>query len=136
MTRMVESPNGAVRRDILRRQGELVQHLCSMSRHLRTMKDSRPKKIEWLQRFISDPKNGLLQFSALPLPLDAQVEVQGIVPEKAMVFKSALMPLLLTFQCTNQEEYSLIFKLGDDLRQDQLIMQVRFDLLHTQYFCN
>ncbi|KAJ8676969.1 hypothetical protein QAD02_012756, partial [Eretmocerus hayati] len=41
----------------------------------------------------------------------------------ATLFKSALMPSRLTFRTSNDEEYVAIFKHGDDLRQDQLILQ-------------
>lgn len=48
----------------------------------------------------------------------------GIVPEKATLFKSALEPSRLTFVDVEGKEYVAIFKHGDDLRQDQLIIQV------------
>jgi phosphatidylinositol 3-kinase len=60
----------------------------------------------------------------LPLPLDARVEVVGINPERCSVFKSNLFPLLLHFKCSDSSEYSVIFKNGDDLRQDQLVIQL------------
>ena len=44
--------------------------------------------------------------------------------EKASLFKSALMPARLTFMTTEGTEYVAIFKHGDDLRQDQLILQI------------
>ena len=65
-----------------------------------------------------------MSFEPLPLPLDAQVQVTGIIPEKATMFKSALLPLHLTFTCLDGSEYPLIFKTGDDLRQDQLVVQI------------
>lgn len=40
------------------------------------------------------------------------------------MFKSALMPSRLTFLTTTGQEYVAIFKHGDDLRQDQLILQI------------
>lgn len=40
------------------------------------------------------------------------------------MFKSALMPSRLTFLTNENEEYVAIFKYGDDLRQDQLILQM------------
>lgn len=50
--------------------------------------------------------------------------ITGIIPEKAMLFKSALMPAKLNFITSEGTEYVAIFKLGDDLRQDQLILQM------------
>jgi phosphatidylinositol 3-kinase len=60
----------------------------------------------------------------LPLPLNGDVEVVGIIPEKASIFKSNLSPLLLYFSCSDGSEYPIIFKDGDDLRQDQLVIQL------------
>jgi len=60
----------------------------------------------------------------LPLPLNARVEVTGIIAEKSSVFKSNLFPMLLCFQCPDGSEYPLIFKTGDDMRQDQLVIQL------------
>lgn len=60
----------------------------------------------------------------LPLPLNAQIEIIGIIPEKSSVFKSAMYPLLLYFQCSDGSEYPVIFKDGDDMRQDQLVLQM------------
>jgi len=60
----------------------------------------------------------------LPLPLNAEIEVTGIIPEKCSVFKSNMYPLLLYFQCSDGSEYPVIFKDGDDIRQDQLVIQL------------
>lgn len=59
------------------------------------------------------------------MPLDPSVRVRGLVPSKAALFKSALMPCRLSFLTDDVEggEYVAIFKHGDDLRQDQLILQ-------------
>ncbi|RHZ89967.1 hypothetical protein Glove_9g253 [Diversispora epigaea] len=121
---MIEAPSGHQRRDILRRQGELVAAVSSISNEIRSMKDTRLKKIEKIRSIISDPKNGLLQFPPLPLPLDARIQITGIIPEKTGVFKSNLFPLRLTFSVEDGSEYPVIFKAGDDLKQDQLVIQI------------
>lgn len=43
---------------------------------------------------------------------------------KSSVFNSNLQPLRITFQCEDGSEYPIIFKAGDDLRQDQLVIQI------------
>lgn len=50
--------------------------------------------------------------------------ITGIVADKATLFNSALKPAKLHFITADQQEYVAIFKLGDDLRQDQLILQM------------
>lgn len=109
----------------MRKQAELVDILSKRARELRVAKDPRPKKIERLRAFVADPKNGLAHTGApLPLPLDARVQVTGIAPEKCGVFKSNMFPLLLYFTRADGGEYALIFKDGDDMRQDQLVIQL------------
>ncbi|KAJ1650432.1 Phosphatidylinositol (PI) 3-kinase [Dispira simplex] len=124
MTAMLSLPDGQARRDILRRQGELMATLSQLSLYLRQMKDARPQKITYLRNFIAAPKNRLAQFDPLPLPLDPTVQVMGIIPEKSTIFKSSMLPLSLTFRCVDGQEYCLMFKTGDDLRQDQLVIQI------------
>ena len=63
-------------------------------------------------------------FTPLPLPLDPNINISGIVASKATLFKSSLMPARLTFLTPDNLEYVAIFKNGDDLRQDQLILQI------------
>ncbi|KAI0774997.1 atypical/PIKK/PI3K protein kinase [Trametes elegans] len=116
--------NGDERRDLMRRQGELVDTLGKRARELRTSKDPRPKKIEKLRAFLADSKNNLAAMAPLPLPLNARVLVTGILADKSSVFKSNMFPMLLYFQCAGGDEYPVIFKDGDDMRQDQLVIQL------------
>lgn len=66
----------------------------------------------------------------LPLPLDPIIRTRKILTDKCSVFKSNLYPLLIYFETCSDEfaappsEYALIFKSGDDLRQDQLVLQL------------
>jgi phosphatidylinositol 3-kinase len=72
------------------------------------------------------------------MPLDPRVSVTSIRSDKSSVFKSNLLPLLLWFEREKTEEddemiaepgyYPIIFKNGDDLRQDQLVIQL-FNLM-------
>ncbi|CAL1715935.1 unnamed protein product [Somion occarium] len=124
MNKILESENGAERRDMMRRQGELIAALSKRAKELRTSKDPRPKKIDKLRAFLADSKHGLATMHPLPLPLNARIEVTGIIPEKSSVFKSNMFPMLLYFQCSDGSEYPVIFKDGDDMRQDQLVIQL------------
>ena len=108
----------------MRRQGELVETLGKRAAELRTSKDPRPKKIEKLRTFLADGKNGLSSMAALPLPLNARVQITGIVADKSSVFKSNMFPMLLYLQCADGGEYPVMFKDGDDMRQDQLVIQL------------
>ena len=112
------------RRSTLLRQEKFVEALVKLMKAVAREKGDRTEKTKKLQSLLSEnePYN-FKSFDSLPLPLDPSVKITGVVPEKAMLFKSALMPGLLTFLTTEGKEYKVIMKYGDDLRQDQLILQ-------------
>ncbi|CAF1302350.1 unnamed protein product [Adineta steineri] len=72
----------------------------------------------------SPVKFNFLNFEPIPLPLDPEIKIRRIIPEKIRIFKSAKLPFLFVCETTQGEEYPIIFKYGDDLRQDQLILQI------------
>lgn len=65
--------------------------------------------------------NCLLRFQPIRSPLAPGVLITGIVPSESSIFKSALHPLRLTFRTAHGGSCKIIFKKGDDLRQDQLV---------------
>lgn len=124
MTQLMASPNGPARRKTLLRQGELITILSRISKEVRFSKEDRLRKIERLKRSIAAPENELLTFDPLPLPLDPSVSIIGTFPDDSNVFKSSLFPLLIKFKTSDGGTYPIIFKTGDDLRQDQLVIQI------------
>eukprot|EP01117_Protostelium_nocturnum_P005327 TRINITY_DN1939_c0_g1_i4.p1 TRINITY_DN1939_c0_g1~~TRINITY_DN1939_c0_g1_i4.p1 ORF type:complete len:705 (-),score=270.95 TRINITY_DN1939_c0_g1_i4:499-2613(-) len=59
----------------------------------------------------------------LPLPLDPEITTTGITP--ITIFTSSAKPLLLRYKTTTKENgFDVIYKSGDDLRQDQIIIQL------------
>jgi phosphatidylinositol 3-kinase len=125
MKELDSTPEGQVRRKVLLRQGEFITVLSKISKDVRNSRADRPKKIEQLKKMLVDPKYDMLSFDPpLPLPLDPEVKAVGVVPDDCSVFKSSLFPLYINFKTASGEMYPLMFKTGDDLRQDQLVVQI------------
>ncbi|XP_050435673.1 phosphatidylinositol 3-kinase catalytic subunit type 3 [Adelges cooleyi] len=110
----------------LTRQQNFIDRLVRIVKTVARESGNRKKKIDKLQALLAetDTKFSFISFDPLPLPLDPSILITGIIPEKAVLFKSALMPSRLTFKVQDNREYVAIFKHGDDLRQDQLILQI------------
>lgn len=156
------------RREFLSRQRVFVDKLVLLMKMVARESKHRLGKIEKLKESLADID--ILKFDfkhldpPLSLPLDPGITIQGVIPDKATLFKSQLMPCRLTLLTTiprgsgrepnakvgesilstspltaadnlSQQmngisiegspflEYNVIFKHGDDLRQDQLILQ-------------
>ncbi|KAK5726713.1 Phosphatidylinositol (PI) 3-kinase [Elasticomyces elasticus] len=125
MRQLETTSDGKARRKVLLRQGEMITVLTKISKDIRSGRGDRLKKITDLKKALADPKNEMIWFEpALPLPLDPGVRVVSVVAEEGNVFKSTLLPLYVKFRVQGGGEYGMIFKTGDDLRQDQLVVQI------------
>ena len=125
MVTLEQAADGSARRKTLLRQGEFIAVLSKASKDIRFSREDRPKKIERLKKYLSDPKNDVLTIDPpLPLPLNPNTLITGVDPTEASVFKSSLFPLLIPLRTSAGTKYSIIFKTGDDLRQDQLVIQI------------
>ncbi|XP_072965296.1 phosphatidylinositol 3-kinase, root isoform [Typha angustifolia] len=107
------------------RQTELTAQLCKIMRDVRNVRGGTQKKIEKLRQLLSGLLSELTYFDEpIRSPLVPGVLISGIVPQESSLFKSALHPLRLTFRTANGGTCKVIFKKGDDLRQDQLVIQM------------
>ncbi|KAH6788652.1 vacuolar protein sorting 34 [Perilla frutescens var. frutescens] len=107
------------------RQTELTAQLCSIMRDVRNVRGGTQKKIEKLRQLLSGLLSELTYFDEpIRSPLAPRVLITGIIPSESSIFKSALHPLRLAFRTASGGSCKIIFKKGDDLRQDQLVIQM------------
>jgi phosphatidylinositol 3-kinase len=162
--------------DLLRKQDAFISRIAQAQRRARDekgRKDGKEAKLRWLLAETALLPPGTL---FVPMPLDPQIKVAGVVASSAFMFRSALYPAVIQFRlyhppadgdeatadghvagaCSisasvvstaasfvftprsaagagsgggggiddSGSNYKVIFKNGDDLRQDQLVIQM------------
>ncbi|KAL6453407.1 VPS34 Phosphatidylinositol 3-kinase VPS34 [Candida maltosa Xu316] len=129
----------------LKHQIWFIKKLTSLVELLRASfkkNEATAKKVEYLREYLANSGNELLKFpEPFPLPLDPSIMICGCYPDESSVFKSSLAPLKITLKTIEKKKsthatsqifgkrskygkYPLMFKIGDDLRQDQLVIQI------------
>ena len=87
-----------------------------------------------LHNLIDNNEKTFMQETEYYLPIDPKLKIKGTITESCTVFKSAKCPVKYTFKVTedskknnhhdDKDHIRVMFKYGDDLRQDQLILQM------------
>lgn len=125
MSELVKTEEGIETRKVLLRQGELITILSRISEDIKVSREGISRKVEHVKHYLADPKNELINIDPpLPMPLDPSILITGMDPTSTAVFKSSLFPIMMTFKTTTNQRYQILFKSGDDLRQDQLVIQI------------
>jgi phosphatidylinositol 3-kinase len=112
----------------LKNQEDIIQKLCEMATRLSESND-KEKKAELCKQWLSKggEYHSLAHFSPIPFPMNPNYTIVG-VNSNVKVFNSNAQPLLIRFNTLEQKdgknEFPVIFKVGDDLRQDQLVLQL------------
>eukprot|EP00475_Leptophrys_vorax_P035490 TRINITY_DN5854_c0_g1_i1.p1 TRINITY_DN5854_c0_g1~~TRINITY_DN5854_c0_g1_i1.p1 ORF type:complete len:429 (-),score=96.60 TRINITY_DN5854_c0_g1_i1:1301-2587(-) len=124
----ISKPDGLWVETLTIHQPRLIQRLQEISEKVRPLGyDARKAFIKNTK--IAEVKELCELDPPIASPLHPSLLIHGIVPENSTVFTSAMAPLRLTLKVSEQEkkdnrEIQVIFKSGDDLRKDQLIMQL------------
>ena len=64
----------------------------------------------------------MMSLDNLQMPHVPDVRVNSIKPDGCFVFSSHVQPMALTFNATDGSEVNTVFKFGDDVRQDQMVL--------------
>uniref|UniRef100_A0A8C8SBV1 Phosphatidylinositol-4-phosphate 3-kinase catalytic subunit type 2 beta n=1 Tax=Pelusios castaneus TaxID=367368 RepID=A0A8C8SBV1_9SAUR len=106
------------------RQCCLVNTLARLAQQVREAAPSSRQAI--LREGLADVKQFFSVNGSCRLPLSPSLLVKGIVPRDCSYFNSNAVPLKLSFQNVDAlgENIRVIFKCGDDLRQDMLTLQM------------
>ncbi|XP_068125716.1 phosphatidylinositol 4-phosphate 3-kinase C2 domain-containing subunit beta [Hyperolius riggenbachi] len=106
------------------RQCWLVNILTRLAQKVREAAPSG--RAEILKNGLEDVKQFFALNGSCRLPLSPSLLVKGIVPQGCSHFNSNAVPLKLTFLNVDPlgENIRIIFKCGDDLRQDMLTLQM------------
>jgi len=113
---------GNAQRSEFTRQDEIVSDLIQVAQQVKSAKDSSRTNV--LQQELAVVAANI--FTSVRLPISPSCEVKGIDLRACGYFTSNSAPLRLIFKNADPfgEDVHAMFKIGDDMRQDRLIMQL------------
>jgi phosphatidylinositol 3-kinase len=119
--------------DMITNQRAFKDELVKISEELSKVGKVENKKIQ-LRNIIDINRKATIQEKEYYLPINPLIKVKGAISSKCTVFKSAKCPVKYLFNVTKEtrennhhedkDHIAIMFKYGDDLRQDQLILQM------------
>ena len=120
--------------ETIKSQIELNNLLLDINEEIKDLSTSNLKK-EKIKKLLKTKYKDKFKNKTYSLPFNPKIKISNIDIENIKIFSSATQPIKYTFDITqdtqeynkdkeNPSKFELIFKTGDDLRQDQLILQI------------
>ncbi|RZF40704.1 hypothetical protein LSTR_LSTR007995 [Laodelphax striatellus] len=109
----------------LTKQTDFLEKMRILSDNIRLKRDSKDKAKQYLKETLAEPPFSEIT-SLVSSPLDPSHKLKRIKLEKCRVMDSKMRPLWLVFENDDPhgDDIYIIFKNGDDLRQDMLTLQM------------
>ena len=119
--------------EVINNELSFKTELVKISKLLKKISKAENKKNE-LKNILDLTEKYNIQEKEYYLPINPSLKVKGVITSKCTVFKSAKYPVKYSFNVTpdtrdfnkneDKDHISIMFKYGDDLRQDQLVLQM------------
>eukprot|EP00656_Telonema_subtile_P022829 TRINITY_DN2406_c0_g1_i8.p1 TRINITY_DN2406_c0_g1~~TRINITY_DN2406_c0_g1_i8.p1 ORF type:complete len:617 (-),score=173.83 TRINITY_DN2406_c0_g1_i8:23-1873(-) len=102
---------------------QLCRHAFKSTEHIKSSAEKKAALRELLTA-CADQYVPVNQHESLMIPVQPEWSATAWQHQQANIWASANAPLKIAFSCGDGQDHAIMYKAGDDLRQDQLVLQV------------